>query len=143
MIVRLQWNRNMESDVSGYNVYRSLIAGGPYAKINAVLIPQSVAGPINYSDTTPTESVFFYVVRAVNAAGLESGNSNEAVANPPVTTPPSAPTGLTATVQVTATLAVDSSQVASIKGDSPLAFNYTLKKTTPPRDRLLTVRVAV
>lgn len=141
MNVRLQWNRNSESDVTGYNVYRSTTSGGPYNKINAALVPQTAVGvsPI-YADVPPSNATFFYVVRAVNASGLESGNSNEAVANPPAV-PPAPPTGLAATVTTTASLAVDGIPVASASGTPPFALNYTLPRSTPPRDRALRIGV--
>jgi len=144
MNVLLQWNRNVEPDVTGYNAYRSTTSGGPYVKINTTLIPQTVGVALpTYSDTTPQNQPYYYVVRAMNQAGLESGNSNEAVALPPVA--PSAPTGLTAQVSSlqTLTLLVDSAPVAMKQGEPPLALAFNLKRTSPPRDRLLVATVSV
>src|SRR5262249_15744082 len=61
----------------------------------------TVASPTtnSYTDTGLTNgTTYYYVVTAVNGAG-ESGNSNEANATPAAadTTPPTTPTGLTAT----------------------------------------------
>ena len=90
--VSLDWNDNSESDLSGYNVYRSTISGGPYSKLNVSLVSSS-----NYSDNTVSGGVtYYYVVRAVDTSMNESGNSNQASATPTDTTPPAAPTGLSA-----------------------------------------------
>jgi len=89
--VTLNWANNPETNITGYNVYRSLVSGGSYVKVNATLVPTSTYADMGLSNGTP----YFYVVRAVNDSGEESGNSNEAVATPmPL---PAAPTGLTAT----------------------------------------------
>ena len=91
--VSLNWNDNNETDLSGYNVYRSTISGGPYSKLNVSLVSSS-----NYSDNSVSGGVtYYYVVRAVDTSMNESGNSNQTSAAPTDTIPPSAPTGLTAT----------------------------------------------
>jgi glycosidase len=74
--VTLNW-----SDVpgaTGYNVYRSPVSGGGYARLNA-------SPPV---DTTYTDAavangqLYYYVVTAVDAAGNESARSDEAEALP-------------------------------------------------------------
>jgi len=91
--VSLNWNDNSEIDLAGYNVYRSLTSGSGYVKINGALVTSSA-----YIDNNVDGYVtYYYVVRAVDIFLNESGNSNQASATPTDTTPPSAPTGLSAT----------------------------------------------
>ncbi|MFC2004634.1 fibronectin type III domain-containing protein, partial [Chloroflexota bacterium] len=90
--ISLDWNDNIETDMDGYNVYRSLTSGDNYTQINVGLVVTS-----NYTDTgLYTGGTYYYVVTAVDNATAESGSSNEhyATAN---TIPPVAPTGLVAT----------------------------------------------
>ena len=70
--VALTWSAS-SSTVSGYNVYRSTVSGGPYTKINTSL----VAG-LNYTDSTvQSGTTYFYVTTAVDSSGNESVYSNE------------------------------------------------------------------
>jgi hypothetical protein len=71
--VTLSWKKNRESDLDGYNVYRSIIPGSDYQKINSSLIPKSryIDGQVTKGET------YYYVITAVNTAGGESGFSNE------------------------------------------------------------------
>ena len=88
----LDWNDNSESDINGYNVYRSLTSGSGYSKINGSLVATS-----DYTDTDLTGGVtYYYVVTAVDLGSNESGYSNEDSAIPTDSTP-AAPTGLIAT----------------------------------------------
>jgi glucose/arabinose dehydrogenase len=83
--VALDWADNADTDLAGYNVYRSTTAGGPYTKINSVLLSQST-----YTDSSAVNgTTYHYVVRAVDAAGQQSANSNQASATPtaPTTNP--------------------------------------------------------
>ena len=72
--VKLAWDPNSEGTVSGYNVYRGTIAGGPYSLINTSL----VMAPF-YSDySAEPGKTYYYVVTAVNlTAGRESAYSRE------------------------------------------------------------------
>jgi hypothetical protein len=77
-MVLLDWNNNMEPDLDGYNVYRSLTSGSGYSKLNVALVSTS-----DYIDNTVTNGIpYYYVVTAVDANGHESGNSSEANAIP-------------------------------------------------------------
>ena len=60
--------------VSGYNVYRGTVPGGPYTKINTALEAATA-----YADSTVASgTTYYYVVTAVDSAGMESAYSNEA-----------------------------------------------------------------
>jgi flagellar hook assembly protein FlgD/Tol biopolymer transport system component len=75
------------SPVAGYNLYRSLTTGGPYARVNSGLI-----GLTNYLDTGLLSGVtYFYVVTAVDPVGNEGSYSNEASGTPSITAVPSKP----------------------------------------------------
>jgi hypothetical protein len=66
------------SAVSGYNVYRGTVSGGPYTKLNTTLISSTV---LTYADSTVLSGqTYFYVTTAVDAGGAESFYSNEAQA---------------------------------------------------------------
>jgi hypothetical protein len=71
--VSLYWKRNRELDLAGYNIYRSTTPGSGYQRINysLVLKPKYIDKQIIKGTT------YYYVVTAVNAAGGESGYSNE------------------------------------------------------------------
>lgn len=81
--VMVDWNTGSDSDLAGYNIYRSLTSGGPYTKINASL---SAVNQITDSNVS-NGATYFYVVTAVDTSGNESANSLE------VSVMPSAPVG--------------------------------------------------
>ena len=90
--VDLNWNDNGESDLAGYNVYRSTTQGGPYSKINGSLVTVS-----DYTNTGLTNgTTYYYVVTAEDNAAQESGYSSEVNATPQAV-PPAAPSNLAAT----------------------------------------------
>lgn len=61
------------STVVGYHIYRGEQTSGPFARLS----PSVIAGT-TYTDTTVQSNTnYFYVATAVNAAGIESGFSNE------------------------------------------------------------------
>jgi hypothetical protein len=70
--VTLTWTAST-SAVSGYNVYRSTVSGGPYTKLNSSLIAATT-----YTDSTVQASTtYFYVVTSVDSSNVESANSTE------------------------------------------------------------------
>ena len=72
--VNLTWTGS--TGATSYNVYRSQTSGGPYTT------PQGSTTATTYTDTAVINgTTYYYVVRAVNAAGA-SGNSNQASATP-------------------------------------------------------------
>jgi subtilisin family serine protease len=85
--VGLSWNSS--SGATSYNVMRALVSGGPY---NVIGTPTSTT----YTDIAGMNgTTYFYVVSAVNSAGV-SPNSNEVSADPLAPPPvPEAPSGLT------------------------------------------------
>lgn len=74
--INLAWNTNSESDLAGYNVYRSQVSGSGYAKVNGALLTTPAFDDTGLSANT----TYFYVVTAVDTSGNESGNSAEASA---------------------------------------------------------------
>jgi len=64
--------------VVGYNVYRSVTMGGPYARIAS-----SVTGLTYHDSIVNNTKTYYYVVTSVDAAGHESTYSTEAQAKIP------------------------------------------------------------
>lgn len=76
--VNLGWSASSSSGVTGYNVYRGTVSGGPYSKI----VSSPVSG-INYTDSTVKAGVdYYYVVTSVSSSG-ESGYSSQVAADVP------------------------------------------------------------
>src|SRR6202158_5197990 len=68
----LTWSAS-SSPVAGYNVYRSTVSGGPYAKINTSLL-----AALTYTDSTVRSgTTYYYVATAVDSNGIESVFSNK------------------------------------------------------------------
>jgi hypothetical protein len=75
--VALVWNSS--SAVEGYNVYVASVSGGPYSRVNAVLIPSA-----SYADfSVQSGHSYFYVVTSVSTANKESAHSSEVKATVP------------------------------------------------------------
>jgi hypothetical protein len=78
--VALMWDPNLEGDIAGYDVYRSLTSGSGYEKINQTLIPDSST---NFIDTDVSNNItYYYVLKAVDRSGLHSSYGVEANASP-------------------------------------------------------------
>jgi Abnormal spindle-like microcephaly-assoc'd, ASPM-SPD-2-Hydin len=76
--VVLHWNGST-SQVVGYNVYRSVSSDGVYN-----LLIGNAVNALTYTDTTVSSgSTYYYVVTAVDPAGVESGYSNQTSAAVP------------------------------------------------------------
>ena len=67
--ITLQWNRNSEPDIAGYNVYYSRVSGD-YTHLEAVIDPTAIIG-VRGSKT------YYFAVTAYNTNGLESALSVE------------------------------------------------------------------
>jgi hypothetical protein len=75
--VALTWNADT-STVQGYYVYRGGQTGGPYSQISGL------QAATNYRDSAVSSGqTYYYVVTALGTNSLESGYSNEAVADVP------------------------------------------------------------
>lgn len=93
-VVSLFWQASQDSDVAGYNVYRSRAQGGPFAhRVNRSLVRRT-----DFLDETVDNGVTYtYAVRAVDRSGNESTLSNRVALtpgggqNPPVLPPPDDP----------------------------------------------------
>ncbi|NUP88896.1 MAG: family 10 glycosylhydrolase [Candidatus Sumerlaeia bacterium] len=120
--VSLDWADNGESDLAGYNVYRSATSGGPYTKINGSLVGASV-----YTDTTVINGqTYHYVVRAVDVSTNESGNSGQVSATVVDTIAPAAPSGLAVTAAANNAVSLDWAD----NGESDLAGYNVYRSAT-------------
>lgn len=78
--VTLSWAASVSVGVTGYNVYRSAVSGGPYTKINS-----STVLPTNYVDNVVQGGQsYYYVLTAVSGTGEESANSTQVQATVPL-----------------------------------------------------------
>ena len=69
----LNWTASPSSGVTGYNVYRSTVSGGGYAKINS-----SIVGGLTYTDVTVVNGqTYYYVSTSLDTSGDESTYSEE------------------------------------------------------------------
>ncbi len=72
--VSLSWGAS--TGAVGYNVYRTLVSGGPYTILNP-----SLDASTTYTDSTVSAgTTYYYVVTAVDGSGNESAYSNQATA---------------------------------------------------------------
>jgi poly(3-hydroxybutyrate) depolymerase/fibronectin type 3 domain-containing protein len=67
-------NWSAAAGASGYNVYHSPTSGGPYAKVNA----STVTGTSFTSTGLAASTTYYFVVRSLNGANVESANSAQA-----------------------------------------------------------------
>lgn len=74
--VSLNWTASTSASVAGYYVYRSIVSGGPYTKLNATL----VTGTSYLDGNVSPGQTYFYVTTAVDSSNDESVYSNEAEA---------------------------------------------------------------
>ncbi len=74
--VTLNWVASTSSNITGYNVYRGTVSGGPYTNLNSTLVTGT-----SYTDTTvESGQTYYYVTTAVDSQGVESAYSNQATA---------------------------------------------------------------
>ncbi|EKD26119.1 MAG: fibronectin type III protein, partial [uncultured bacterium] len=79
----ISWNRNNESDLAGYNIYRS-IAGAAYVRLNSTVIAPAA---LSYTNTGLTQGTSYsYQVCAIDNASQEGARTTvSAVPGRPVT----------------------------------------------------------
>jgi len=95
--VTLSWTANTESDIAGYNVYT--YSSYTYVKLNSSLI---TGASVNITGCT-NGTTYYYKISAVDTSGNESAQTSSVSCTPSETTPPAAPSGLTAVAPYTGT----------------------------------------
>jgi len=70
----LSWEWTKDFDLAGYHVYRATQSGGPYTKLT---IGGSIREKEYSGQLQPAGTTYYFVVKAVDAGGLESTASNE------------------------------------------------------------------
>ncbi len=76
--VQLMWRAPIDADVAGFEVFRAKAPGGPYTMLNARLVILE-----SFTDATAPPGIpSYYVIRAVDTSGNESGPSPELSATP-------------------------------------------------------------
>jgi len=76
--VSLTWAAST-SAVAGYNVYRSQVSGGPYSILDSSLVFADA-----FTDSSVQSGfIYYYVVKSVTQAGIESAGSTQVAANIP------------------------------------------------------------
>ncbi|MCZ2153054.1 MAG: hypothetical protein LC114_03970 [Bryobacterales bacterium] len=74
--VLLSWNSSPSPNVIGYNIYRAKSSAGPYSKIT----PTPVASTSYTDENVSVGNTYYYYATAIDSGGLESANSNQAMA---------------------------------------------------------------
>lgn len=68
----LTWLSNEETDLAGYNLYRSESAAGPFARVNANPIPSGVGSTTYQDEGLKIACKYYYQLKAIDVAGNES-----------------------------------------------------------------------
>ncbi len=72
------WHRNTELDLAGYNVYRSTVTGSEYTKVNGALVADTT-----FRDSgLLSDTMYYYVITAVDSSAHESPHSAEVRGKP-------------------------------------------------------------
>ena len=96
--VTATWSANSESDLAGYNIYRSSTSGSGYVKLNSSIIAKTSSPQYVDSISGSVETTYYYVVTAVDTSGNESSSSNEGSTHID-TSAPNPPSGITVQIQ--------------------------------------------
>jgi hypothetical protein len=83
--IALVWSAARDTDLYGYNIYRSVTSGGPYSKINSYV---DVRTAYYKDENVQTFTRYYYKIAAVDSSGNESVPSPElsSTTNPPLHT---------------------------------------------------------
>src|SRR5262249_23310665 len=104
---KMAWDPNTDSNLAGYNVYRSTQSG---AYTSAPLNGSTLVTVTSFTDSTvQSGQTYYYVIRAVSTSGLESGNSNEIQFPAPVNQPPTVSAGANQTISLPASATLSGS----------------------------------
>ncbi len=95
LTVDLRWDAIEESDLAGFNVYRSSQLEGPYEKVNAYTVEKSKR---LYVDKVPAAGHYYYYGSSIDEAGNESTTGKIYVQVRDMI-PPAAPQGLKSTAE--------------------------------------------
>lgn len=99
----LNWDDNTETDIAGYNIYRSTSANGTFTKLNG-----SLRGLSDYTDTgAPVGATSFYRVTAVDSSGNESVVTSISAFRPASGSTPTPSTGASATALGSSSVRID------------------------------------
>jgi hypothetical protein len=79
-LVGLSWAPSTSGSITGYNVYRGTVSGGPYSRINSGGL---VAATVYDDVTVKSGTNYYYVVTTVDSAGAESRFCNQVKATVP------------------------------------------------------------
>ena len=75
--VSFQWDANPETDISGYNIYRSNVSGA----YDSTKLVGTVNSPVvKFTDVGVEDGVWYWVITAFDTAGNEGGYSAELTA---------------------------------------------------------------
>ena len=86
--VKLSWDENLELDMDGYNIYRSRNVDGPFDRLNSDLVLET-----GFTDTAVfNDTIYYYVITAVDSSGNESKYSELIMAIPTIR--PDIPVGI-------------------------------------------------
>jgi fibronectin type 3 domain-containing protein len=76
--VSLTWTGSRSTGVIGYDVYRGVVSGGPYTRLNASLVPET-----SYTDTTVDAGHTYYYVTTAVTSTKQSLYSDQVMARVP------------------------------------------------------------
>jgi hypothetical protein len=88
--VALIWETAVEVNNAGFNLYRAVNAGGPYERINDLLIgsqAQPGQGAIYEYNDTPGKGTFFYKLEDIDTSGVATQHDPVQVTVEAATTP--------------------------------------------------------
>jgi hypothetical protein len=72
--VTLSWAPSTSPNITGYNLHRATVSGGPYVRLN------TVAGTTYVDHSVAAGQTYFYMATAVDSSSNESTSSNQAMA---------------------------------------------------------------